>query len=39
MVSIACFAERSILKLLGFGLQSNVFVTPQIRDGEFMIFD
>ena len=39
MCAIACFAESSIHKLLGFGSQSKVFETPQRRAVEFMICD
>ena len=37
--AIACYAERSILKLLGFGSQSTVIETPQKRAVEYMIFN
>ena len=36
---IACYSERSILMLLGFGSQSTVIETPQKRDVEYMIFN
>ena len=39
MFANACLAERSILKLLGFGSQSKVFETPQRQAVEFKIFD
>ena len=37
--AIACYAELSILKLLGFGSQSTVIVTSQKRAVEYMIFN
>ena len=36
--AIACYAERSILKLLGFGSQSSVIETLQKRAVEYMVF-
>ena len=36
--AIACYAERSILKLLGFGSQSTVIKTPHKRAVEYMVF-
>ena len=36
--AIACYAERSILKLLGFGKQSTVIETSQKRAVEYMVF-
>ena len=36
--AIACYAEHSILKLLGFGSQSTVIETPQKRAVEYMLF-
>ena len=36
--AIACYADRSILKLLGFGSQSTVIETPQKLALEYMIF-
>ena len=36
--AIACYAEHSILKLLGFGSQSTVIKTPQKRAVEYMVF-
>ena len=36
--AIACYAEHSILKVLGFGSQSIVIETPQKRAVEFMLF-
>ena len=36
--AIACYAERSILKLLTFGSQSTVIETPQKRAVEYMVF-
>ena len=38
-VAIACYAERSILKLFRFGSQSTVIATPQKRAVEYMIFN
>ena len=35
---IACYAEHSILKLLGFVSQSTVIETPQKRTVEYMVF-
>ena len=37
--AIACYAERSILKLLAFGSQSTVIETPQKRAVEYMVFN
>ena len=37
--AIACYAERSILKLLVFGQQSTVIETPQKRAVEYMVFN
>ena len=37
--AIACYAERSILKLLGFGSQSTVIETSQKRAVESMVFN
>ena len=37
--AIACYAERSILQLLGFGSQFMVQKTPGEQTFEFMIFD
>ena len=34
--AIACYAEYSILKLLGFGSQSTVIETPQKRAIEYI---
>ena len=36
--AIACYAKRSILKLLGFGSQSTVIGTPQKRAVKYIIF-
>ena len=36
--AIACDADRSILKLLGFGSQSTVIETSQKRAVEYMVF-
>ena len=36
--AIACYAEHSILKLLGFGSQFSVIETPQKRAFEYMVF-
>ena len=36
--AIACYVERSILKLLGFGSQSTVIETSQKRAVDYMIF-
>ena len=36
--AIACYADRSILKLLGFGSQSTIIETPQKRAVEYMVF-
>ena len=35
---IACYAEHSILKLIGFKSQSTVIETPQKRAVEYMVF-
>ena len=35
--AIACYAERSILKLLGFGSHSTVIATSQKRAFEYML--
>ena len=37
--AIACYAERSILQLLGFGSQSIVQKTPRKRTFEIIIFN
>ena len=37
--AIACYAERSILKILGLGSQSTVLETPEKRAVEYMIFN
>ena len=37
--TIACYKERSILQLLGFGSQSIVQPTPGKQTFEFMIFN
>ena len=37
--AIACYSERSVLQLLGFGSQTNVKQTPRKRTIEFMIFE
>ena len=37
--AIACYSERSVLQLIGFGSQSNVKQTPGKRTIEFMIFE
>ena len=37
--AVACYAERSILHIGGFGLQSIVQKTPGKRTFEFLIFD
>ena len=37
--AIACYAERFILKLLGFGSQLTVIETPQKRAVEYMVFN
>ena len=37
--AIACYSERSVLQLLGFGSQTNVKQTPGKRTIEFMIFE
>ena len=36
--AIVCYAEHSILKLLGFGSQSSVIETPHKRAVEYMVF-
>ena len=36
--AIACYEERSILKLLGFASQLTVIETPQKRGVEYMVF-
>ena len=36
--AIACYAEHSILKLLGFGSQSTFIETPQKQAVEYMVF-
>ena len=35
---MACYAEHSILKLLGFGSQSTVIETFKKRSVEYMVF-
>ena len=37
--AIACYAESSVLKLLGFSSQSTVIETPQKRAVEYIIFN
>ena len=37
--AIACYAERSILKLFGFGSQSTVIETPKKRVVEYLVFN
>ena len=37
-IAIACYAEHSILKLIGFKSQSTVIETPQKRAVEYMVF-
>ena len=37
--AIACYAKRSILKLLGFTSQQTVIETPQKRAVEYMVFN
>ena len=37
--AIACYAETSVLQLLGFGLQSSVKEIPGKRSVEFIIFN
>ena len=37
--AIACYAERSILKLLRFGSQSTIIETPKKRAVEYMVFN
>ena len=36
--AIACYSERSVLQILGFGLQTNVKPIPGKRTIEYMIF-